>query len=55
MTDVNEFEPTKVISLKTQLHAVNACVKRSSQRSLTDGLINDVMIESLLAQQSNDI
>jgi len=29
------FEPTKVISLKTQLHAVNACVKRSSQRSFS--------------------
>jgi len=27
------FEPTNVISLKTQPHAVNACVKRSSQRS----------------------
>jgi len=27
------FEPTNVISLKTQQHAVNACVKRSSQRS----------------------
>jgi len=27
------FEPTNVISLKTQLHAVNACVERSSQRS----------------------
>ncbi len=26
--------PTKVIILKTQLHAVNACVTRSSQRSL---------------------
>ena len=25
---------TKVITLKTHLHAVNACVKRSSQRSL---------------------
>jgi len=24
---------TKVITLKTQLHAVNACIKRSSQRS----------------------
>jgi len=23
---------TKVIAMKTQLHAVNACVKRSSQR-----------------------
>ena len=29
------FKPAKVISLKTQLHAVNACVKRSSQRSFT--------------------
>ncbi len=28
------FEPTNVISLKMQLHALNACVKRSSQRSL---------------------
>jgi len=28
------FDPTSVISLKTQPHAVNACVKRSSQRSL---------------------
>jgi hypothetical protein len=28
------FEPTNVGSLKTQPHAVNACVKRSSQRSL---------------------
>jgi len=27
------FEPTNVISLKMQLHAVNACVKRSLQRS----------------------
>ncbi len=27
------FESTNVISLKTQPHAVNACVKRSSQRS----------------------
>ncbi len=27
------FEPTNVISLKTQPRAVNACVKRSSQRS----------------------
>jgi len=29
------FEPTKVISLKTQPHAVNVCVKCSSQRSFT--------------------
>jgi len=29
------FESTNVISLKTQPHAVDACVKRSSQRSLT--------------------
>ncbi len=34
------FKPTNVISLKTQPHAVNACVKRSSQRSLIDTLIN---------------
>jgi len=27
------MQPTKVIFLKTQPHAVNACVKRSSQRS----------------------
>jgi len=27
---------TKVITLKTQPHAVNACVKRSSQRSFTN-------------------
>jgi len=27
---------TKVITLKTQLHAVNACIKRSSQRSFID-------------------
>ncbi len=31
---VGEIEPTNVITLKTQSHAVNACVKRSSQRSL---------------------
>jgi len=30
------FESTNVISLKTQLHAVNACVKRSSQRSFNE-------------------
>jgi len=30
------FEPTKAISLKTQPHAVNACVKRSSQRSFNE-------------------
>jgi len=29
------FEPTKVSTLKTQSHALNACVKRSSQRSFT--------------------
>jgi len=29
------FEQTKVISLKTQPHTVNACVKRSSQRSFS--------------------
>jgi len=28
------FDPSNVISLKTQPHAVNPCVKRSSQRSL---------------------
>jgi len=28
------FQPTNVITLKTQLNAENACVKRSSQRSL---------------------
>ncbi len=33
--EITWFEPTNVISMKTQLHAVNACVKRSSQRSLT--------------------
>ncbi len=27
---------TKIITLKTQLHAVNACVKRLSQRSFTE-------------------
>jgi len=30
------FEPTNVITLKTLSHAVNACVKRSSQRSFND-------------------
>ncbi len=30
------FESTNVISLKTQPHAVNACVKRSSQCSFKD-------------------
>jgi len=34
---------TKVITLKTQLHAVNACVKRSSQRSFTFGLPKPVL------------
>ncbi len=29
------FTQTKVITLKTQPHAVNSCVKRSSQRSIT--------------------
>jgi len=32
------FEPTNVITLKTQVHAVNACVKRSSQRSFSDSI-----------------
>jgi len=32
------YEPTKVISLKTQPHAENACAKRSSQRSFNDSL-----------------
>ncbi len=32
------FEPTNVITLKMQLHAVNACVKRSSQRSFSDSI-----------------
>ncbi len=30
------FTQTKVTTLKTQLHAVNACVKRSSQRSFSN-------------------
>jgi len=36
-----KFEPTKIISLKTQPQAVNACVKRSSQRSLSFGKISN--------------
>jgi len=30
------FESTSVISLKTQPHAVNSCVKRLSQRSFSE-------------------
>jgi hypothetical protein len=32
------FEPTNVISLKTQPHAVNACGKRSLQRSFKEDM-----------------
>ncbi len=40
------------ISLKTQLHAVNACVKRSSQRSLN--LLQMKVAETLLSPFGDD-
>ncbi len=40
------FEPTNVISLKTQLHA-NACVKCSSQRSFTNSQLKEGKISIL--------
>ncbi len=42
------FEPTNVISLKMQPYAVNACVKRSSQRSLRTSFLSFVVIIGLL-------
>jgi len=55
---------TKVITLKTQLHAVNACVKRSSQRSFIIIIIKAsfimgyefhfVLREILLFRQTNN-
>jgi len=40
------IEPTNVFSLKMQLHAVNACVKRLSQCSFKDKLKVSIVIVS---------
>ncbi len=41
---------TKVITLKTQLHAVNACVKRLSQRILQRGVTCHMKYTAVIAQ-----
>jgi len=45
---------TKVITLNTQLHAVNACVKRSLQRSLNFPTVVRPIFTTALAALIND-
>jgi len=49
------LDQTKVISLKTQLHAVNACVKRSLRVTFTNVLSKDFTREDPKKQKRQQL